>query len=208
MGDNLKGIFIVFEGIDGTGKSTQLGLLGKALQERGCPVLITREPGGTRLGEAIRGLLLDPAYTEMVEQAEAFLYAAARAQCVREVVVPALQKGYYVLCDRYADSTLAYQGFGRGLDLEFLRRVNDLATGGVYPDLTVVLDLDVELAARRMIGARDRMELQQKAFYRRVRQGYLELAARCPEAYQVLDAAADPAELAAAILARVEGLRP
>jgi len=204
----LRGLFIVFEGIDGAGKSTQLGLLSKTLQERSYPVLVTREPGGTRLGEAIRGLLLDPAYTQMAEQAEAFLYAAARAQCVREVIVPALDRGYYVLCDRYADSTLAYQGFGRGLDLEFLRRLNDLATGGVYPDLTVILDLDVDLAEKRMTGVRDRMELEQKAFYHRVRQGYLELAAQRPQAYQVLDAAAGPAELAAVILARVEGLRP
>ncbi|MFZ5899272.1 MAG: dTMP kinase [Bacillota bacterium] len=204
----MRGLFIVFEGIDGAGKSTQLGLLSKTLQERSYPVLVTREPGGTRLGEAIRGLLLDPAYTQMAEQAEAFLYAAARAQCVREVIVPALDRGYYVLCDRYADSTLAYQGFGRGLDLEFLRRLNDLATGGVYPDLTVILDLDVDLAEKRMTGVRDRMELEQKAFYHRVRQGYLELAAQRPQAYQVLDAAAGPAELAAVILARVEGLRP
>jgi len=199
--------FIVFEGVDGAGKSTQVALASEALRARGREVLVTREPGGTRLGEAVRRLLLDVKNTGMAAETEALLYAAARAQCVREVIAPALRRGAVVLCDRFADSTLAYQGWGRGLPLEPLRRINDLATGGLYPALTVILDLPVGKARLRLPdGRRDRLESEAADFHERVREGYLALAAAAPEAYLVLDAALPVSVLAERILERIEAL--
>lgn len=199
--------FIVFEGVDGAGKSTQVSLAAETLRARGRDVLVTREPGGTRLGEAVRRLLLDVKNAEMTGETEALLYAAARAQCVREVIAPALRRGAVVLCDRFADSTLAYQGYGRGLDLEPLRRINDLATGGLYPALTVVLDLPVDKARLRLPdGRRDRLEREAADFHERVRAGYLALATAAPEAYLVLEADLPVSVLAERILERIEAL--
>ncbi|MDP3044040.1 MAG: dTMP kinase, partial [Bacillota bacterium] len=169
--------FIVFEGIDGVGKTTQINLLQDRLTAAGLRVLVTREPGGTRLGEIIRGVLLNPVHSEMAPETESLLYVAARAQFVREVVRPALADGMVVLSDRYADSTLAYQGYGRRLDVARLGEINGLATGDLHPALTVLLDLPVEAAlARTGAKERDRLEQETGAFYQRVRDGYLALA--------------------------------
>lgn len=198
-------MFIVFEGIDGVGKTTQIELLRANLAASGSRVLVTREPGGTRVGEIIREVLLNPAHREMTRETEALLYMAARAQFVSEVVKPALEAGKVVLSDRYTDSTLAYQGYGRGLNLTRLRQINHLATGGVRPVLTVLLDLPVDAALTRCAGhGPDRLEQETRDFYQRVRQGYLELAAAEPDRYLVLSADGAPPELAVAIRERVE----
>ena len=201
----LRGYFIVFEGIDGVGKTTQLFTLSHELRGRGCKVVLTREPGGTRVGEAIRRVLLDAGNQEMSRETEALLYAAARAQFVRQVVRPALDRGEIVLSDRFADSFLAYQGYGRGLDIRALERVNELAAGGLRPDLTVLLDLPAANALARLdLDRQDRLEQEDVAFYERVRRGYRELAAADPGRYLVLDADREVETLAAVILERVE----
>jgi dTMP kinase len=186
----MKGKLIVFEGIDGSGKTTQMQILGRRLERQGFPVVYTREPGGTRVGESIRGILLDPLYREMEPQTEALLYAAARAQHVAQLLQPALAAGKVVLCDRFLGSSLAYQGFGRGLSLEFIDHINNLATGGLKPDLVLIFDLSPCLCLKR-IGAQvnelDRLEREEMAFHRRVREGYLTLARREPACCRVID---------------------
>lgn len=187
----MKGKFLVFEGIDGSGKTTQLKILGDILSSRGYPVLYTREPGGTRIGEAVREMLLDPRHSELVPVAEALLYAAARAQHVAQVILPALQEGKIVLCDRFLDSSLAYQGFGRGLDVGHLERLNEAATAGLKPDLVLLLDFLCDTGMERIAGAGrgvDRIEQEDRVFHRRVRAGYLTLARRDPDRYRVIDA--------------------
>ena len=183
-------LFITFEGPEGSGKSTQIGLLATALPTEH-RVLVTREPGGTRIGNAIRSLLLEPAHTEMSPRAETLLFNAARAQIVDEVIRPALARGETVLCDRYADSTLAYQGFGHGQPLEPLRSLGAYATDGLTPDLTIYLDIDVETGlARKRAGAVEewnRMEEKALAFHEAVRRGYLTLAEHSPR-WLVIDA--------------------
>lgn len=183
-------MFIVFEGVDGSGKSTQLELLNKYILDRGLETCTTREPGGTVVGERIREILLDPALMEMQGRTEALLYAAARAQLVAQLIRPQLEQGRVVLCDRYIDSSLAYQGFGRGMDVEFLTAINRLGTGGLSPDLTVLLDLSPEEGLSRSRRARpaDRLESEALDFHRRVRQGYLELSTRKPKGYLIIDA--------------------
>ncbi len=205
-------MFITLEGPDGSGKTTQVRLLAEWLQEQGYPVVLVREPGGTAIGERIRDVLHDPAHTGMTPWAEVFLYCAARAQLVAEVVRPALAAGQTVLCDRYADSTLAYQGYGRGLDLEALRLVLHLATGGLTPDLTFYLDISPEegLARRRAGGGEwNRLDQETVEFHRRVRAGYLELAGQEPRRWIVVDAArpveAVQADLRALLRARWMG---
>lgn len=185
-------MFITLEGPDGSGKTTQARLLADWLKEQGHPVLLVREPGGTAIGERIREILHDPAHTGVAPWAEVFLYAASRAQLVAEIIRPALAAGRTVLCDRYADSTLAYQGYGRGLDLSALRQVLALATGGLTPDLTFCLDLSPEEGlARRRKGRGEWNRLDQEAveFHRRVRAGYLELAGLEPRRWVLVDAA-------------------
>lgn len=193
----MKGKFIVFEGIDGSGKTTQLDLLKDYLAARGYPVLSTREPGGTRVGESIRRLLLDPQYGELVDWTEALLYAAARAQHVAQVIRPALEAGRIVLCDRFLDSSLAYQGYGRGLEVRLLEQINQPALAGVEPGLILLLDFNVEAGMDRINrsgrGA-DRIEREKREFHRRVRQGYLALAGGDPGRYRVVEANR-PAEL-------------
>ncbi len=187
----MKGKFIVFEGIDGSGKTTQLNLLGEELTGRGCPVLLTREPGGTRVGESIREILLNPQYGELVPVAEALLYAAARAQHVAQVILPALREGKVVLCDRFIDSSLAYQGFGRGIELRLLEQINEAAVVGLVPDLVIVLDFSCDTGLDRLSrsGRRaDRIEREALEFHRKVRSGYLALADRAPHRYRVIDA--------------------
>lgn len=183
-------MFITFEGPDGSGKTTQITLLAAYLRERGFPVLTTREPGGTAIGDQIRACLHDVGNTEMSAEAEILLYSASRAQLVQEAIRPALARGEIVLCDRFADSTIAYQGYGRGLDLDALAFITAFATGGLKPDLTVLLTLDAEhgLRRRETDGVEmNRMDLQASAFYRRVQEGYEALAAAEPERWVVVD---------------------
>jgi len=189
-------LFLTFEGPEGAGKSTQLARLAARLAALGIPHTVTREPGGTPLGTRVREVLLDPGL-QMGALPEFLLYSASRAQLVGEVLRPALARGEVVLCDRYADSSLAYQGAGRGLDAGFLAALTREVTGGLTPDLTVLLDLDpaagLARAARR--GQPDRLEQADLAFHARVREGFLALAAREPGRFLVLDAARDPGEL-------------
>jgi dTMP kinase len=183
--------FISFEGIDGCGKTTLLAQLGRWLEEAGVDHIKTREPGGTALGEEVRSLLLNPSYKGMNQQAEVLLYTACRAQLAQEVIGPALNQGLWVLTDRYTDATLAYQGYGRGLDLESLRRIQEWATKGLWPHRTVLLDCDLQVGMARMRARKadpDRMEQEAFAFHAKVRDGYLSLAAAEPGRFTVLDA--------------------
>lgn len=208
-------LLVTFEGPDGSGKTTQAQLLYEYLQERGYPVFLTREPGGTGIGDQIREVLHSLENTEMLPQTEILLYSASRAQLVGQIIRPHLARGEIVLCDRYADSTLAYQGYGHGLDLQVLQVVTAFATGGLKPDLTIYLDIDVEEGLRRKLAAYqageaewNRMDQQEIAFHRRVREGYLQMAAAEPERWVVIEAA-QPADVAQqAIRAEVEAKLP
>ena len=203
------GFFISFEGPEGSGKSTQIHRLAAALAEQGHAVWTTREPGGTRAGERIRPLLLGPHAGPLAPWSEALLFTAARAQLVDEVIRPRLHRGELVLCDRYSDSTLAYQGYGRGLDLKTMRRLQAEATGGLTPDLTLLLDLPVEAGLARIPrSAKDRLDRETIAFHQRVHAGYREMAAREPHRWRQVDASRDPDEVAAIILeVTLEALR-
>jgi dTMP kinase len=184
------GLFVTFEGIDACGKSTQLRLVAEALKAQGRAVEVTREPGGTAIAESIRAVVMDVAHGEMSPECEVLLYLAARAQHVAQRIAPALQTGAVVLCDRFADATFAYQGYGRGLDLEQLRRLNTFATGGRMPDLTLLFDITVELSRARLAQQQrglDRMESGSLEFFGKVRQGYLSLAAQEPGRFVVID---------------------
>lgn len=182
-----KGLFITFEGADGCGKTTQQLLAGKYLEDKGYNVLITREPGAKGLGEKIREILLN--YEEDVsDKCESFLFLADRAQHVDIMIKPAVQEGKIVLCDRYTDSTAAYQGYGRQQDLGRINMLNDIATSSLKPDLTIVFDIDVETSQKRVGKEKDRMESAGKEFHNRVRNGYLELAKLEPERIKVIDA--------------------
>jgi dTMP kinase len=186
------GLFVTFEGPEGSGKTTQIRLLAAWLKELGQDVVTTREPGGTRIGDGIRGLLLNPAHTEMRPETEILLFSAARAQIVGQIIRPHLAQGGIVLCDRFADSTLAYQGYGRQLDLETLRQITAFATGNLTPDLTICLDLPVTEGLRRKRGGDqaewNRMEREHLVFHERVRCGFLSLAAAEPARWWVIDA--------------------
>ncbi|WP_102125194.1 dTMP kinase [Deinococcus planocerae] len=197
-------LFLTFEGPEGAGKSTQVQRLTSRLAALGRPHLVTREPGGTGLGARVRGVLLDPAL-DIDPLPEFLLYSASRAQLVREVIRPALGRGEVVVCDRYADSSRAYQGAGRGLDASFLEAVTREATGGLAPDLTVLLDLDpaAGLARAASRGQPDRLERADLAFHARVRKGFLALAAREPGRFLVLDATRDPGALEETVWAAV-----
>ncbi|WP_278911908.1 dTMP kinase [Deinococcus wulumuqiensis] len=199
-----QGFFVTLEGPEGAGKTTQLARLEARLRAAGRAVTVTREPGGTPLGTRVREVVLDPA-VDIEPLGEFLLYSASRAQLVREVLRPALERSETVLCDRYADSSLAYQGAGRGLGLPLLRQITDEVTGGLSPDLTVLLDLDpalgLERAARR--GQPDRLERADLDFHRRVRQGFLNLARAEPQRFLVLDATRSADDLEAEIWAAV-----
>jgi len=207
-GDVRRGAFITVDGPDGGGKTTQAEWLALHLQERGMPVRLTREPGGTWLGERIRELLLERtgsiAPTDPL--ADAMLFDAARRQLVQEVIRPALDDGETVICARFTDSTLAYQGYGAGLDTDMLRRLNDLATDGVRPDLTILLDVPVEAGlARKAPGDVTRFEAEfDLDFHRRVRQGFLAIAAAEPDRISVVDATGDVDAVRAAIVALID----
>jgi dTMP kinase len=185
-----KGIFITFEGIDGCGKSTQLELAARRLKEEAFPVLVTREPGGTAIAEKIREILISPQNSEMVNECELLLYLAARAQHVREKIIPALEQGFIVLCDRFQEATFAYQGFGRNIPLDLLKKINNFATGGLNPHLTFIFDISVELSCARiqkMNKTKDRLELGSRDFYQRISEGYRFLAKTEPERILLLD---------------------
>ncbi len=180
------GLFITFEGADGCGKTTQITLLNEYFNKAGKKTLLTREPGAGILGAKIRELLLN--YDgEVSPNCESFLFLADRAQHVDCMIKPALAEGTIVLCDRYTDSTLAYQGFGRELDIDRIKYLNKLATGGLRPDLTIVFDVDVETSLSRVGGSKDRMESAGVEFFNRVRNGYLEIAKQEPERVKVID---------------------
>jgi len=199
-----RGKFITFEGSEGCGKSTQIRRLVERLQARGLKVVLTREPGGTVIGEKIRHLLqYDPESANLTDESELLLFAASRAQLVRELILPALDAGKWVVADRFFDSTTIYQGVGRGLDLEAVRSINHFAVGAAIPDLTLLLDLDAATGHARAVqasGAKaDRMEAQPLAFFESVRQGYLELARAEPDRIAVIDASAGIAQVSTAI---------
>ena len=183
----MPGNLITFEGIDFSGKSVQANLLHGALKDRKLPVLILREPGGTELSEKVRSVLLDNANHKMSAMTEVLLYSAARAQMVRENILPNLEKGTVVICDRYFDSTTAYQGFGRRIDLDFIKKLNNFATEEVVPDLTFLIDLDAKIALQRTKTALDRLEKEDSEFHQRVRKGYLEIARSNPDRFVVID---------------------
>jgi dTMP kinase len=204
MGGGYDGVFITFEGLDGCGKSTQMERLASGLRERGYVVLVTREPGGTTLGEAIRDMLLDPRNQGMSARAEALLYAAARAHLVHEVIRPALADGQVVLCDRYLDSSLAYQGYGRGLGFADILGLNVWATEGLFPDLTLFLDLDDSLRSGRLAAVPDRLEAEDEDFHRRVADGFRALLVEHPHRIRRVDARGSEAEVQERVRALVE----
>lgn len=183
-----KGLFITFEGGDGCGKTTQIELLDKYLQSKGYKTLVTREPGAKGLGVKLREILLN--YDgEVSPTCESFLFLADRAQHVDCIIKPALEDGVIVLCDRHTDSTVAYQGYGRGLDLEQIHKLNNIATSGLKPDLTIVLDVDVETSQARVGKEKDRMESAGIEFFERVRNGFLEIAKQEPQRVKVINSA-------------------
>lgn len=204
----MRGLFITLEGVEGCGKTTQLALLAEHLGRRGRRVVTTREPGGTPLAEALRGLLLDPATGAISPLSELMMYAAARAQHVHAVIRPALERGDVVLCDRFCDSTLAYQGGGRGLAPDQIRTLNTLATGGLAPDCTLLFDLPVEegLARSGKRGVLDRIEGEPADFHRRVRAAFLDIARAAPERITIIDASAPAEEVFKAVRDRVDRL--
>jgi len=190
----MKGVFITFEGPEGSGKTTQARRLCRRLRRAGCRVVSVREPGGTRTGEAIRDIVQHDVTREPIApEAEALLFAASRAQLVRRRILPALARGAWVVSDRFADSTTAYQGYGRGFDIQTVLDINAFAVGAAVPRLTILLDVDVgaglaRLVGRRQGGRRDRIEREAAAFHERVRRGYLALARRWPRRVRVVDA--------------------
>lgn len=197
--------FIVFEGGEGAGKSTQSAALADYLQARGHEVLCTREPGGTPAAEAIRAVLLDPANAGLDDRAEALLFAAARGDHAARVIRPALERGEIVISDRYLDSSVAYQGVARGLGAERVAELSLWATGGLVPDLTIVLDVDPALGLARVVGP-DRLESEPLEWHARVRQGFLDIAAAAPDRYLVLDGSRPAEDLAVEIAVAVSAI--
>lgn len=204
----MRGLFITFEGIDGCGKSTQRELLARQIEQRGFEVVVTREPGGTPLGEGIRQLLVSDISVHVAPTTELLLYVAARAQHVAELIRPSLEAGRIVISDRYTDSTVAFQGYGRGLDPEMIERLNRFATGGLVPDITIVFDLDPALARARLdsrpvgglLGAFDEQDAD---FHERMREGYLKMAKEQPSRIHVVDAGGPVEETHSRVMALV-----
>ena len=198
----MTGLFVVFEGGDSVGKTTQVRLLAGYLAERGIDHVVTRQPGGTAIGAQLRGLVLDPSHGEVDPRAEALMYAADKAQHATELIRPALERGAVVVCDRYVDSMIAYQGAGRALDMADISRIAWWAVGGLRPDLTVILDADPSDAVAT-IAVKDRLESAGLDLHRRARAHFLEVAAADPVHYLVLPARSDRHELAATIAGHV-----
>ncbi len=200
----MRGLFITFEGGDGSGKSTQMNRLAEYLEGRGCDVLMTREPGGTAIGEKIRDIILDVNNMEMTPAAEALLYAASRAQHVKEVIKPAIERGRVVICDRYVDSSFAYQGYGRGLG-DWVRLINDPAVDGIMPDITFLMKLEPGQGKRRIHGRKeDRIETEEMDFHERVYRGYEILEAENGGRIFGIDASRDAEEITAEIISVIE----
>jgi dTMP kinase len=193
----MKGRFISLEGIEGTGKSTQAKLLSDYLKEKGFEVVLTEEPGGTQIGLRIRELLLSVEHKGMTAVTELLLYNASRSQHIREIILPAISRGAIVITDRFTDSTIAYQGFGRGIDQGLIDSIDLIATGRLRPDITILLDLDAEVGLKRNKGINktDRLELEDLEFHQRVRNGYHNLAEKEPERIKLIDASADIQEI-------------
>jgi dTMP kinase len=186
-----KGVFLTLEGIDGSGKTTQMHNLVAYLEKSGRQVLSLREPGGTGIGESIRDILLNRDHTAMTIETELLLFAAARAQLVRQVIRPALDRGIWVICDRFMDSTSAYQGYGRSLDLAVIKQLENIAVGDCRPDLTFLFDVSVDVAEKRLADRKvkaDRLDLESRSFMEKTRQGYLRLAENEPERFRLIDA--------------------
>lgn len=209
----MPGRFITFEGLDGSGKSTQLRLASEWLKEQGVDVVVTHEPGGTALGGAVRGIFLDSRWGQMDGTVELLLVSASRRQHVIEVIEPALQRGAWVLCDRFVDSSWAYQGRGRGLPAERVAMAETLATGGLLPELTLLFDLPAAAARKRgkspkraARGAVDRLDAEELAFYERVQRGFLERAAADPQRFRIVDSSGDKEATAAAVRATLQPL--
>lgn len=196
----MKGKFITIEGPDGAGKTTQVRKISDYLKSKGFNVLVTREPGGTALGEKLREVLLTSEGESPVPEAEALIYAASRAQLVKKVIEPALDDGFIILCDRFVDSSLAYQGWARGLGIEKLADINGWFLKGVWPDLTIVLDIDPAQSLKRISGKKDRLESEALDFHRKVREGFLKLSEIYPDRIKVVDASQSPHEIFKTIL--------
>ena len=200
-----KGLFITFEGADGCGKTTQLKLLAEYLTNKGLEVVITREPGAKGLGEKVREILLN--YDgEVSDRCESFLFLADRAQHIDMIINPAIAQGKIILCDRHTDSSVAYQGYGRGLSIERINMLNNLAVNGRYPDMTLVFDIDVETSMKRVGEEKDRMESAGMDFFNRVRNGYLEIAKQEPNRVKVLDARKSIEEIHKDVIELIEEL--
>ena len=203
-----RGILLSIEGIDGAGKSTITAFLAQKLEQRGYSVRVVREPGGTRIGEQIRQILLDPANKQLSAQSEALLYVAARAQLVQEILRPSLNEGQVVLCDRFFDSTFAYQGGGRSLNPSDLQTLNQIATGGLVPDFTFLLDVDPQEGFQRkreqsILKPVDRLEAESLSFYRRVREAYITVAQENPQRIQIINASNELKKVQEAVWERV-----
>ncbi|MBE9470104.1 MAG: dTMP kinase [Chloroflexi bacterium] len=200
------GLFITFEGGEGCGKSTQAKVLWNKFRQQNIPVVLTHEPGGTPLGNELRRLLKREKTDSISVQAELLLFAASRAQLGSEVILPALKEGKVVICDRFSHSTSAYQGYGRGLDLDLIEMINNWATQNLKPDITILLDTPPEKGLARKRILKDRFELEQMSFHRRVRQGYLEMAASEPERWLVINAMLSKRKVSRIIWETVSGL--
>jgi dTMP kinase len=182
----MRGKFITFEGSEGSGKSTQIELIHKYLKKKKKSVIFLREPGGVKISEKIREILLDVRNTSMCNECETLLYMAARSQLIDEVILPKLKKGNIVLCDRFLDSTIAYQGYGNGVDINFIKRIGTTAARGIKPDLTFIFDIDSKLGLSRIHRAKDRIEKRVMAYHNRVRRGYLQLARKEPKRIKLI----------------------
>ena len=200
----MTGKFITFEGIDGSGKTTQINLLEEKLSQQGISTLILREPGGTKLSEKIREILLDRENINLSPSVESLLFVAARAQLMAEKIKPSLERNQFVICDRYTDSTVAYQGYGRGLNVEYLEELNKFATDSIQPDITIILDIDPKKAAIRMASdISDRLESMGIDFFLRVREGYYEIARRYPQRCVIIDGSQPESEVFELVLKEV-----
>lgn len=191
----MKGLFITFEGLDGCGKTTQIELLKRKLVSKGYNVVLTREPGGTKISERIRDIILDVDSDGMSYVCEMMLYAAARAQLVKEVIKPSLEENAIVLCDRFIDSSYVYQGIARGIGVDVVRKINDIALSGVYPDATIFFDISPEESKKRRLGDDDRIEREKLEFHKKVYDGYLHIARMFPERIHSIDASASVSEV-------------
>lgn len=210
-GNSPRGVFVTFEGGDGVGKSTHIRYVANELRRAGREVVCLREPGGTGIGESLRAMVLDPDNGEISSEAELLMYEAARAQLVREVIRPALERGAVVLCDRFSDSTIAYQAYGRGLPLDFVRRANAFATGGIVPDRTILLVLGntrKSLARATGAGTGDRMEQAGEVFHSRVNRAFLKLAKRDPKRIRIVRSSSSRKATAAAVAAELADILP